>query len=421
MLLYIIIHKDRVQCPRRQTHQRAPLGLSHSNLPPPRLDYKTISENAIYKSHNIFNRKSAIPVGTVQSVVRLYDDFKVLSGQLNKKLAARNQISDIVKKTTDPAVKEEAIESAKHLKAEISNLKTQVIQLEEQLSQTALLLPNDTHPDAPLGSEEAAVILSTHGPEPLPETALRDHVRIAKSLNLLDLDAGSTVTGSSWYYLLNEGALLELALVNYSISVAMRHGYKPVIPPDVVKTDVAMRCGFQPRDKDDVHQMYHVASGSSKKEHPELVLSGTAEIPLGGLFAKKILEESQLPLKVVAVGKAFRAEAGARGTDTRGLYRVHQFTKTELFAVSPESQSNEVMEDMRNIQIEIMAGLNIPFRYVSFSHGLTNTSFFRVLDMPTEELGASAYRKYDIEAWMPGRGKWGEVVSDGLFFDSLLI
>ncbi|GJJ09776.1 hypothetical protein Clacol_004000 [Clathrus columnatus] len=387
--------QDCIYCIRRHTHQHAHLDLSHSNLPSPRLDYRSISENILYKSHNAFNRKSLLPVGTVQNVARLYNDFKALSSELNRKLASRNRITEEVKKTKDATVKQDAIEKAKSLKTEISELKVRVVELEEQLLQTALLLPNDTHPDTPIGPEEAAVTLSTHGPSPLPESLSRDHVRIAKSLNLLDLDAGSTVTGTSWYYLINEGALLELALINYSISIAMKHGFKPVIPPDVVKADVALRCGFQPRDKGDMQQMYHIAS-DSRKEHPELVLSGTAEIPLAGLFANKVVEESQLPLKVVAVGKAFRAEAGARGSDTRGLYRVHQFTKVELFAVASESQSSEIMEDMKNVQAEIISGLNVPFR---------------ILDMPTEELGASAYRKYDIEAWMPGRGKWGEVTS----------
>ena len=255
-----------------------------------------------------------------------------------------------------------AIEQAKALKIEISELKSRVATIESDLLHTALPIPNDTHPDTPIGSEAATVTLSTHGPSPSPLTLSRDHVRVARHFQMLDLDAGSTVTGSSWYFLLNEGALLEVALINYALSVAIKHGYKPVTTPDVVKIDIAKRCGFQPRDPtDNVHQMYHLTS-ESEKEHPALVLSGTAEIPLAGLFANKLYEESQLPLKVVGVGKAFRAEAGARGADTRGLYRVHQFAKVELFTVEVETRSDSAMEDMRKVQIQILDGLKLPFR-----------------------------------------------------------
>ncbi|TFY80311.1 hypothetical protein EWM64_g3706 [Hericium alpestre] len=224
----------------------------------------------------------------------------------------------------------------------------------------------------------------------------RDHVSVGRALDLIDLEAGALVTGSSWYYLRNEAALLEMALVNYALSIAISHGFTPVTTPDVVRSDIATRCGFQPRDQADppVAQMYHIAGTGGSQ--PELVLTGTAEIPLAGLFANKIIPAQSLPSKVVGLGRAFRAEAGARGADTRGLYRVHQFTKLELFAVCEPGQSEELMEGMKQLQIKIFEGLGFPFR---------------VLDMPTEELGASAYRKYDIEAWMPGRGSWGEISS----------
>jgi seryl-tRNA synthetase len=203
----------------------------------------------------------------------------------------------------------------------------------------------------------------------MPHTPLRDHVSICRDLGLLDLEAGATVTGNSWYYLLHEAALLEMALTNYGLSIALKHGFTPVTTPDVVRSDIARRCGFQPRDNADppVSQMYHLStndSSSSSSSHPELVLSGTAEIPLAGMFANKILPLKDLPLKVVGLGRAFRAEAGARGTEARGLYRVHQFTKLELFAVSQAGQSEEVMEEMRRVQVEIFSGLGFPFRCV---------------------------------------------------------
>ncbi|OSD03205.1 seryl-tRNA synthetase [Trametes coccinea BRFM310] len=365
---------------------------SSSSLPKPRLDYRDISENVVFKSHNAFNRKAPLPVGAVQNVARLYEEQKNISNTLNAKRHQRSDIEMRIKALRSQLPqKQEMLEKAKALKAEISELEVRLSSIEEELHTLALAIPNDTHPDVPIGPESVAETLSTHGPEPIPADPARDHVAICRALDLIDLEAGATVTGSSWYYLKNEGALLELALVNYALSIAMKHGYRPVATPDVVRSDIARRCGFQPRDPADgaASQMYHLArstdpTASENHHHPELVLAGTAEIPLAGMFANKILSQSNLPTKIVGIGHAFRAEAGARGADTRGLYRVHQFTKLELFVVSEEEKSGEMMEEMR---------LGLPFRCV-----------LRCSKCPQKS-------SYDAEAWMPGRGGWGEISS----------
>jgi len=300
----------------------------------------------------------------------LYNRHKELSRDLNAKRHAQSLIGDRVREVgNDEEARQAALQHAKELKSVVSQLKHDLAQVNDELFSLASAVPNDTHPLTPLGSESAAVTLSTHGPDPIPHTPLRDHVSICRDLGLLDLEAGATVTGSSWYYLLHEAAMLEMALTNYGLSIALKHGFTPVTTPDVVRSDVARRCGFQPRDNADppVSQLYHLsANDSSSSSHPELVLSGTAEIPLAGMFANKILPLKDLPLKVVGLGRAFRAEAGARGTETRGLYRVHQFTKLELFAVSQagQSQSEEMMEEMQRVQVEIFSGLGFPFRCV---------------------------------------------------------
>ncbi|KAI0655211.1 hypothetical protein C8Q70DRAFT_1047594 [Cubamyces menziesii] len=388
-------------CPRALAsmpdHLRTPKALEK-----PRPNYRDISENVVYKSHNAFNRKVRLPVGAVQTVARLYQDRKGLVNALDSKRHARGTIGKHIRAVADdPVKKQAALDEAKVLKAEISVLEERLARLEEELETLALALPNDTHPDVPIGPESVAITRSTHGPEPIPADPARDHVSICRALDIIDLKAAATVTGSSWYYLKNEGALLEIALVNYALSVAMKHGYTPVITPDVVRADIARRCGFQPRDPvDGASQMYHITHSANPAEagdhHPDLVLAGTAEIPLAGMFANKILYPGELPKKVVGLGHSFRAEAGARGTEARGLYRVHQFTKLELFVICTAGKSDEMMEEMRNMQTEIFEGLGLSFR---------------VLEMPTEELGASAYRKYDAEAWMPGRGGWGEISS----------
>ncbi|KAI0756863.1 seryl-tRNA synthetase [Daedaleopsis nitida] len=377
------------------TYERAPTSTS---LPKPRIDYREIAENVVYKSHNAFNRKASLPVGAIQTLARLYDEQKDLEETLNEKRHARSLAGERIRTNANHFDRKRvALDEAKALKSEIAVLQARVMEINNQLEAIAFAIPNDTHPDVPIGPESVAVMKSTHGPPPIPASPARDHVSVCSALDIFDLESGATTTGSSWYYLKNEGALLELALVNYALSIAMKHGYTPVTTPDVVRSDIAHRCGFQPRDPVDgaPSQMYRIADDSGSSS-PDLVLAGTAEIPLAGMFANTILPPNQLPRKVVGLGHAFRAEAGARGADTRGLYRVHQFTKLELFVVSDQESSEGMMEDMRKLQIEIFEGLGLSFR---------------VLEMPTEELGASAYRKYDAEAWMPGRGSWGEISS----------
>jgi seryl-tRNA synthetase len=200
-------------------------------------------------------------------------------------------------------------------------------------------------------------------------------------------------------------------LTNYAMSVALSHGFTPALTPDVIRSDVSERCGFRPRDGE-AQQTYFLSDG---QETSALCLAGTAEIPLVAMSAAQTFRADQLPLKHVALGRAFRAEAGARGADSRGLYRVHQFSKVEMVVVCAEEESNRLLEELRAIQEEILDALGLSLRSVCsfssfhFSLMLNLSTSCRVLDMPTEELGASAHRKYDIEAWMPGRGKWGEV------------
>jgi seryl-tRNA synthetase len=346
-----------------------------SQLPKPRFDYRSIAENLVFKSHNAFNRKAPLPVGAIQSFSRLFQEHKSLCSRLNERRHARSLVGDRIRDSDikrDDTAKASAREDAKRLKTEVHDLETQVAQLEEKLLSIALAIPNDTHPDSPLGPESAAVTLSMHGPSPLPASASRDHVTIGKKLGLFDFEAGALVTGSSWYYLLNEAALLEIALTNYALSIATNHGFLPVTTPDVVRSDIASRCGFQPRDHSDppVSQMYGVVA-CNHADHPaipELVLAGTAEIPLAGMFANKAYSGASLPLKVVGLGRAFRAEAGARGHDTRGLYRVHQFTKLELFAVTTSDASDDMLESIRRMQVEILEGLQVPIRFVKIMY-----------------------------------------------------
>ena len=320
---------------------------------------RRIAENVVFKSHNAFNRNAPMPPGTVQAVERLYNLSRELDNQLNAARATHNALIKRVK-DADEANRAALIDDGRKLKKEIHELESIVSKVDAELNALASLVPNDTHPDVPIGKEVAAVVVETHGPDPLSVDVLRDHVSIGRALGILDTESAALSTGTSWYYLTNEGALLELALINYALDVATSHGFAPVLPPDVVRADIAHRCGFAPRDTEaEVTQMYHLA-----KPADGLVLAGTAEIPLAALFANRTLEAKALPRRVAAVGRAFRAEAGARGADTRGLYRVHQFSKVELFAVTSgaHASSEKMLQDMLAVQIGLFKGLGLTFR-----------------------------------------------------------
>jgi seryl-tRNA synthetase len=201
------------------------------------------------------------------------------------------------------------------------------------------------------------------------------------------------VAGQKFYFLKNEAALLELALVQYAMQTLLRHGYTPVITPDVARVEVLEGIGFIPRDPNpETRQVYTLAD-------TDLCLVATAEITLGGMHRNQTFDELDLPRKYVGLSHCFRTEAGAPGRDTRGLYRVHQFTKVEMFAFTTPDQSEAVHQELREVEEEIFQGLGLPYH---------------VIDTCTGDLGGPAYRKYDLEAWMPGRGdkgEYGEVTS----------
>ena len=203
----------------------------------------------------------------------------------------------------------------------------------------------------------------------------------------MDLEGGARTTGHGFYFLKNEAVLLELALQRYALDVLLREGFTPTITPDLARDEVILGIGFIPRGPET--QIYSI-------EDTDLSLVATAEITLGGLYAGQTLDAEQLPIKLCGISHCFRTEAGAHGRATRGLYRVHQFTKVEMFAFTLPEQSDAMLDYLCAIECRLFDGLGIPYR---------------VVDTATGDLGGPAYRKFDLEAWMPGRDDWGEVTS----------
>jgi seryl-tRNA synthetase len=208
-----------------------------------------------------------------------------------------------------------------------------------------------------------------------------------EALHLVDFEGGAKVTGQKFYYLKNEAVLLELALVTFATRVLQDEGFTLFITPDLARRDILEGIGFNPRGEST--QIYNV-------ENTDLSLIATAEITLGGLLADEVLEGERLPLLYAGISHCFRTEAGSAGRESRGLYRVHQFTKVEMFAFTRPEQSEAMHERLVAIEEKIYATLGIPYR---------------VMDICTGDLGGPAYRKYDLEAWMPGRDQWGEITS----------
>ncbi|KAF8595252.1 seryl-tRNA synthetase [Ceratobasidium sp. AG-I] len=389
-------------------------------LPPPKLDYAALAhpDQLINATH----RNVSISEKVFTGIRRDLDAWRTTTRGADDLRAKQAKAGEAVRTAKSTEDKEIALRKARTIRDAVHAHERELTRLETSLLEHGLRIPNTSHPDSPLGPEPNARVISTHGPPPLPSDSRRDHNALndVPGMQFFDRDSGVVSTGSGFAYLRGGGALLEIALVGYAMEVAVRKGFEPVIAPDVVKKDLADRCGFVPRDGETSgeegsdegvpEQMYGVQSRHSGGDGG-LVLAGTAEIPLAALHAQALYIPQTLPRRTVAIGHAFRAEAGARGRDTRGLYRVHQFTKVELFSVTagetkqkpgaesptPEERASDLeLEYLRELQIELYESLGLSFR---------------VLDMPTEELGASAYRKYDIEAWMPGRGAWGEISS----------
>jgi seryl-tRNA synthetase len=324
----------------------------------------------------------------VDRVVQIDDERKHLIQQTQVIQQRQNEVSKLIPKEKDPARKQELIAEGKRLREEAAGGEKQLKEIQEQLHAALLTIPNMTHPDAPVGTTaEDNKVLRTWGEPRKFDFAAKDHVALAEALHLVDFEAGASVAGQKFYYLKNEAVLLELALVQYAMQTLIGEGYTPIITPDVARVDVLEGIGFIPRDPDpEKRQIYSLSD-------TDLCLIATAEITLGGMHRDRIFDELDLPKKYVGLSHCFRTEAGAPGRDTRGLYRVHQFTKVEMFVFCTPDQSEHYHQELLEIEEKVFQGLGLPYH---------------IIDTCTGDLGGPAYRKYDLEAWMPGRGQGGE-------------
>ena len=351
------------------------------------LDLKFILANPESVKQNC--RTSNVPDGEseVEYTVALGERRKQRLQRVEDIRRQQKDLSQATSKESDPEKRAELIEKGKGLRLELSTEERELRELESSLNNHLARIPNMTHPDSPVGQTDEDNKPIKHWGEPRAfDFTPRDHVEIGKALDLIDFEAGGKVSGHGFYFLKNEGALLDLALQQFAMQRLVKEGFIPVITPDLARHAILEGIGFTPRGHET--QIYNV-------ENTDLSLVGTAEITLGGMHADEILDTAKLPLKYAGLSHCFRTEAGAAGRASKGLYRVHQFTKVEMFAFTEGDLevSGRMHLDLLRIEESIFQALGLPYR---------------VLDICTGDLGGPAYRKFDIEAWMPGRGEGGE-------------
>lgn len=365
-----------------------------SNLRPPAWPIKQfVAAPDVYQRSVELRNTQLWKKHSMHDLVRFNEQLLAAKRTRQEAATYRNSLVKTAKRTIvkkDTLQESELKIKASEAKLALANADRYVTDIEYQLAELADSVPNLIAPSVVKVSEKGKdfeVLELLRPDERIAADPARDHVEIARSLGMLDLEAGSRGSGTGHYYLMGAGATLEHALIAFALEKCRSFGFQLVIPPTLVREEMLNACGFRPRDESDVAQIYRVKGGS------DLVLVGTAEISLAAQYAHRIVSDTQMH---VGVSRSYRAEAGARGADTRGLYRVHEFTKVEMFVWTSPSKSEQMHEKLLEIQKSIVDDLELPAR---------------VINLAAHDLGHPAYQKYDIEAWMPGRGSFGEISS----------
>ncbi len=322
----------------------------------------------------------------IDQIVELYNSRKEKMQKVELLRARQNEVSKEIPQTED---KTDLLEEMKNVKEAIKELEPSIENLEKELEKLALIVPNPPLDSVPEGEdEESNQVIKTHGEKPKFDFEPKDHIELGKSLDIIDIERGVRTSGARFYYLKNEAALLEFALIQHIIHKLTSKGFSPVIPPVLVKEEAMYATGFFPADRNEI---YHV-----NPEDDDLYLVGTSEVPLTMLHAKEILDKEKLPIRYCGFSTCFRREAGSYGKDTAGIIRVHQFDKIEMFSFCHPDKSEEEHELIREIEEEIMQELGFHYQVVNICGG---------------DLGAPAAKKYDIEVWIPTQEKFRELTS----------
>jgi seryl-tRNA synthetase len=331
-----------------------------------------------------YSKRGGVPV--LDETVQLDEDYRTKLREVEDLRAEQNKVSKAIGQA-GPKERPAAIEEAKRLSERLKEVEPQLEELRERFEQMAAVLPNLPHDSVPPGlSEEENVVEREVGEPPDFDFEPREHVEIGEALGIIESDRAAKTSGSRFVYLMGKGALLELALVRFTLDLLIERGFQPVVPPVLVREHAMFGTGFLPADE---HEFYRV-------ERDDLYLTGTSEVSIAAMHSDEILQRGQLPLRYAGFSPCFRREAGTYGKETKGLIRVHQFDKVEQFSFTNPDDSWDEFAAIRTNQEKILQTLEIPYR---------------VLVMCAGDLGASAAKKVDNEAWLPGARRFMEVTS----------
>ena len=341
------------------------------------LDIKFIRDNIELIKQNCINRHVKVDL---DKLIQTDEQRRTLLKQVDELRASRNQGSK-GKPTPEEIAKMRAVGE------QIKQLETDLEIVEVEYKNYLMTVPNLTHPEIPIGGEEDFKIVYQSPNEFKLDFPGKDHEELLLAKDLIDFERGAKVAGAKFYFTKNNLVRLNQALINYGMDVLSKHGFALIETPDVAKNDILTGTGYNPRGNET--QIYSI-------ENTDLSLIGTAEITMGGYHANEVLDLSQGPKKYAALSHCFRTEAGAYGRTNKGLYRVHQFTKLEMFAYCKPEDSEKQHQEILEIEKEIADGLGLNYR---------------IIDTASGDLGGPAYRKYDVEAWMTMNNGFGEVTS----------
>ena len=327
----------------------------------------------------------------LDKIVKDQEERAALLLEVENLRSKRNETAQKMKQKLDNETRQLYIQEGKEIKEALAEKEARLTVLDEQFKKEVMTIPNYASPEAPIGKEDKdSLAIKFYGEPTRFSFKAKDHVQLGEELDILDFDKGAKVSGQKFYYIKNKAVILQMALERYAMDIVVKHGFTPFITPDVAKEEILNGIGFNPRGAES--NIYTI-------EGTDTCLVGTAEITLGGYYKDTILNKEDLPIKMTGLSHCFRREAGGAGQYSKGLYRVHQFSKLEMFIYCLPEESESFHKEILSNEEEIFQGLGL---------------LYRIVDTATGDLGAPAYRKFDIEAWMPGRGdegEYGEVTS----------
>ena len=355
------------------------------------IDLKKLRENRAEYEAGFKKKQAAIDV---DRILELDEKHRSLIQEVEEMRAEKNAVSKDIPRL-DGGAREEKIREMKTLGEKLSASEAELNKISVQLKDLTLAIPNPPHASVPEGGDDAEnAVVKTVGEIPIFDFDPKDHLELGEALDVIDMETGAKTSGARFYYLKNEAVLMEFALVQWLLKKYTEAGFTPVTVPMLVKEEMMYATGFFPADKNEIYTVNPSHEGNP--EGDDLYLVGTSEVPLAGLHMFQPLSAEQLPKRYVGFSSCFRREAGSYGKDTKGILRVHQFDKMEMFSFCHPDKSWEEHEFLLSMEESILTELRLPYQVVNICGG---------------DLGAPAAKKFDCEVWIPTQNKYRELTS----------